>query len=426
MRPRRFVRIASVLALAALIAAAASGCGSKSANTLTVGDIVPLTGDLAPFGPPGQKAARLAVQQANAALKQDGIKLTVKLDDADEQTNPAAAVSAARKLISDGASCIAGAWASSDTIPVSKSVASREHIPQISPASTAATISTLNNGYIFRTSPSDKLQGKLLSEYVNTSIGGVKGKLISVAGRNDAYGQGFVARLKEVLTGMGAKVQGPLLYDPNAASYDSEAAKIVANSPSALIIIDFPKTYAKVGPALLRTGKFNPAKLFISDGLAVTDVAKEGMTPASLNGARGTNPSSPPGGTVATSAAAEAAFDKLYKSSGGPGRQTFDSENFDAVTLCVLGAVAAKSTSGAAIAKQIVPVSGPPGKTYTWPQEAAMFAAAHAGQKVNYDGVSGPLDLASNGDPTGATYEIYSYVNGKQQELKKVFATSGG
>jgi len=77
-----------------------TGCGSKSSNTLTVGDIVPLTGDLAPFGPPGEKAARLAVEQANAALKQDGIKLTVKLDNADEQTNSAASVSAARKLIS--------------------------------------------------------------------------------------------------------------------------------------------------------------------------------------------------------------------------------------------------------------------------------------------------------------------------------------
>ena len=418
----RFGRVTGVLTLAALTAGVAAGCGSKSSNTLTVGDIVPLTGDLAPFGPAGEKAARLAVEQANAALKQDGIKLTVKLDNADEQTNSAASVSAARKLISDGATCIAGAWASSDTIPVSQSVTSREHVPQISPASTAATISTLNNGYIFRTSPSDKLQGKLLAEYVNESIGGVKGKLISVAGRNDAYGQGFVARLKEVLTEMGAKVQGPLLYDPSAASYDSEAAKIVANNPDASIIIDFPKTYAKVGPALLRTGKFNPSKLFISDGLAVPDIAAGGMTPASLNGARGTNPSSPPGGTVATSAAAEAAFDTLFKRAGGPGRYTFDGENFDAVTLCVLAAVAAKANSGAAIAKQVIPVSGPPGTVYTWQQEAAMFAAAHAGQKVNYDGVSGPLDLASNGDPTGATYEIYSYANGKQHELKKVFA----
>jgi len=93
------------------------------------------------------------------------------------------------------------------------------------------------------------------------------------------------------------------------------------------------------------------------------------------------------------------------------------------VTLCVLGAVAAKSTSGPAIAKQLIPVSGPPGAKYTWQQEAAMFAAAHAGQEVDYDGVSGPLDLAPNGDPTGATYEIYTYVNGKQQEIKKVFAT---
>ncbi len=166
----RLGRVTGALTLAALTAGVAAGCGSKSSNTLTVGDIVPLTGDLAPFGPPGEKAARLAVEQANAALKQDGIKLTVKLDNADEQTNSAASVSAARKLISDGASCIAGAWASSDTIPVSQSVTSREHVPQISPASTAATISTLKTGYIFRTSPSDNLQGKLLAEYVSESI----------------------------------------------------------------------------------------------------------------------------------------------------------------------------------------------------------------------------------------------------------------
>jgi ABC-type branched-subunit amino acid transport system substrate-binding protein len=425
VRLRRFIRVTSVLALTALVVGAISGCGGKSSSTLKIGDIVPLTGDLAPFGPSGEKAARLAVDQANKALKQDGIKLTVKLENADEQTNAAASVSAARKLISEGATCIAGAWASSDTIPVSQSVTSREHIPQISPASTSALISTLKNGYIFRTSPSDKLQGKTLADYVDKTLGGVKGKLISIAGRNDAYGQGFVARLKEVLSELGAKVQGPQLYDPAAASYDSEAAKIVANNPTAFIIIDFPKTYAKVGPALLRTGKFDPTKLFISDGLAVSKIAGSGMVPASLNGAHGTNPSSPPGGTLALSAAAERAFNTLYTSSPGPARETFDVQNFDAVTLCVLAAVAAKSNSGSAIAKQIIPVSGPPGTKYTWQQEAAMFAAARAGQKVNYEGVSGPIDMASNGDPTGATYAIYTYENGALKVLRKVFATGG-
>src|SRR5205823_10782576 len=84
VRPSMFVRITSALAVAALVVGATSGCGSKSSNTLKVGDIVPLTGDLAPFGPSGEKAARLAVNQANAALKQDGIKLTVKLENADE------------------------------------------------------------------------------------------------------------------------------------------------------------------------------------------------------------------------------------------------------------------------------------------------------------------------------------------------------
>ena len=70
--------------------------------------------------------------------------------------------------------------------------------------------------------------------------------------------------LKRSLERLGMKTQGPLLYDPTAASYNSEADDIVKGNPDAYVILDFPANYAKIGSALLRTGKFNGRKLFVA------------------------------------------------------------------------------------------------------------------------------------------------------------------
>ena len=85
------------------------GGGGNGTLDLTIGDSIPLTGDLSDFGPPGQKAADLAVAEINKAIQQAGVDHTVKVVHEDNETSPQAAVQAARKLVdSDNASCIAG------------------------------------------------------------------------------------------------------------------------------------------------------------------------------------------------------------------------------------------------------------------------------------------------------------------------------
>jgi branched-chain amino acid transport system substrate-binding protein len=416
---RKVTRAAFALATLALLALGVAACGGSKNNasggaknaslTLTIGEVVPLTGDLAPFGPPGEKAGRLAVAQVNKALAADGLgsKVKVKVAAADEQTDPQAAVSAARKLVSDGAMCLVGAYASADTIPVNQSVAARQGIPQISPASTSAEISTLkSNGTIFRTSPSDNLQGPALARFVVKSIGGAQGKTVTLAARNDAYGTGFIDRVKSALQSMGVKTNGPIVYDPNAASYNSEAGKIAATNPDAYVIIDFPQTFGKVGPALLRTGKFDPRKLFIADGLASSngEPPPKGITVASVRGARGTAPATPKSGAAAT------AFGKLYRSSSGTKtRATFDAQNFDAAMLCSLASIAAGSSKASDIKDNLRAVSGPPGKRYTFEQLPQAIKDLRAGKDINYEGTSGPIDFAANGDPTAGTYDQYGY-----------------
>src|SRR5918999_612172 len=110
-----------------------------------IGDLVPLTGDLSVFGPRGRKAAALGVEEIDTAVADVGADIQVSIEHADTETASQAAVQAARQLISNGASCLTGAWASSNTIPVGTSVSSRQRVPQISPASTSAEITALED-----------------------------------------------------------------------------------------------------------------------------------------------------------------------------------------------------------------------------------------------------------------------------------------
>ena len=152
MRRPSLVIVAVVSALCLAVGLAACGSSSSSSGgsksfDLTIGDSLPLTGDLAPFGPAGNKAAHLAVDNINKAIKTDGVKQTVTLKTQDNAggTDPQSAVSAARKLVSDGSTCIAGAWASSDTIPTAQSVAIPQGVLLISPASTSSDITKLDD-----------------------------------------------------------------------------------------------------------------------------------------------------------------------------------------------------------------------------------------------------------------------------------------
>jgi len=401
------------LVLAATVGLAAcgddGGGGGEETLNLTIGDIVPLTGDLSDYGPSGRKAAELAVDQINAAAKEAGSDHTVKVVHEDDQTDPQAAVQAARKVVdADNSTCIAGGYSStSSTIPISRSVTIREGVLQLSPASTADEISGIeDDGILNRTSPPDRFQGPTLAGLVEEALGGAQGKTINIAARNDAYGTGLADTFTKPWEEKGGQIGERVEYDPEQPSYNSEAQQIVRGNPDGWVIIDFPETYAKVGPALVRTGDWDPKKSFITDGLASGQLPKDVGRDAT-EGMRGTAPGSPDSGEAAQ------AFDKAYEAAGGPDRQTFDAQNFDAVVLCYLAAVAAGSTDGKEMAAELQDVSGPGGDKYTFEQLPEAIEALQNGDDIDYEGASGPVDLNEDGDPTSGVYDIYRYKGGE-------------
>ena len=106
-------------------------------------------------------------------------------------------------------------------------------------------------------------------------------------------------------------------------------------------------------------------------------------------------------------------FDALWKSDVGEPRQTYDAQNFDAVILIALAAAAGGSSDSASIAENLQAVSKG-GTKYTFENLSEAVAAAAAGEDIDYEGASGPIDFDDAGDPTSANYSIWSYTDGKE------------
>lgn len=424
----RLIGIAAVVALlagVALATAATNRQSSKSASgktiNLKIGEVVPLTGPLASFGPSFYKAGQMAVAQANAAAKAAGYPMNITIAQGDEGTSPTTAVSAARQLAAGGMNCLIGGISTGDSVAMAQAVTIPGKLTQIAPTASAAIYGTLHKkgGLTSRTIQTDAFQTLVLAHVMAQQLHGAKGKLVSVGGRNDSYGAPATAEFAAAWKKLGGLVQGPVLYDPNASSYDSEAAQIVANNPVAYVIEDFPETYAKVGAALLRTGKFSAANLYTTSGFPAQIPA--GTPPEALNGAWVVQPGSPTSGKmISTYNKRYAAFPAKPKA-----QQPFNTNNYDATMLCILASAAAHSSSGAAIAKKVISVSGPKGKAYSFLQLTAAFKALKAGKDINYEGVSGSLDLNSQGDPGAGLANVNQYQAGNLKLLRQVNYVGG-
>src|SRR5215207_5346760 len=384
------------------------GGGGEAQLDLVIGDSIPLTGDLSDFGPPGQKASDIAVAQINRAIQEAGVDHTVKVVHEDNETSPQAAVQAARKMVdSDGATCITGAWASADTIPTAQSVAIPDGILLISPASTSDEITPLDDdGLVNRTSPPDSFQGPTLAEAMSQALGGAQGKTVNVGARNDSYGTGLAGTFGDAWEGLGGTIGQEVIYDPEQPSYNSEAQQITSGNPDAFVIIDFPETFVKVGPALERTGNWDPAKAWGTDGLASSDLPAD-VGEQTVEGWRGTAPGAPEKLEPA------AAFGQLYESSEplDVARQTFDAQQFDATILCYLAAVSAGSTDGQDMADALRDITTG-GEVFAWQQLPDLINALQNGDDVDYEGASGGVELNEDGDATAEVYDLYNYKGG--------------
>ena len=386
---------------------------------LKIGPVLPLTGDLASFGPSQAEAARIAVERIQEALESAGVEdVTVTLLDVeDDGGRSQAGVEAATKFVqTDQVNVILGTMASSVTIPIAESVTIPNGVVQITPTSTAPEITELDDdGLVFRILSSDTLQGSALVDAVADAFG--SDATINVGARNDAFGTALKQLFEQGWEDQGGAIGQSVTWNPEAATFDTEARRLAGGNPDGWVIIDFPETFAKVGPALVRAGGWDPSKTFMTEAMRNADeLTKIGAQ--ATNGLRGTAPTS-------EDAPAREAFDQLFTQEAPDASLTgFEGASFDAVMLAFLAALDAGSSDPDDVKGSLQAVSGPPGDKYTFENLDQSVAALLNGDDIDYEGAWGPIDFDDNGDPGSAIYEVWRF-DGSEVSTEKTFTFSG-
>ena len=177
IRTTRAARVGAALAAAALVLTACGGGDDDPEparptrrrprphptgdGVLTIGNLLPQTGDLAFLGPPEFAGVKLAVEEINAAggvLGEDVVNIDADSGDG----TPDIAGAEVDKLFNQDVDAIIGAAASGVSVSVIDKITGAG-VVHFSPANTAAGFDTYDdNGLYFRTAPSDLLQGQVL------------------------------------------------------------------------------------------------------------------------------------------------------------------------------------------------------------------------------------------------------------------------
>jgi branched-chain amino acid transport system substrate-binding protein len=375
----------------------------KGDGTLTVGALLPQTGDLAFLGPPEFAGIDLAVKDINAAGGVLGKPVKQERADSGDGT-PNIAPSEANKLLNADADVIVGAASSSVSLSVIDKITGAG-VVQISPANTSTAFDTYDDkGLYFRTAPSDVLQGAVLANLVADD--GFDN--VAIMARQDSYGEALADQTEKVFTSGGGEVVSKVLYDANASTFSAEVSEIAGESPDAVVLIAFNETQ-KIIPEMIKND-IGPkdVQIYFVDGNTSNEYK---FPPGTLEGIRATYPG----------AELQSDFQKRMKEVNPNLKDfTYGPESYDATMLAALAATAADNDSGEAIASQLGAVSSGGTECTEYSECVKML---EDGEDIDYQGVSGPIDFNETGSPSAATIGIFEY--GKDNTYSNVKYVTG-
>ena len=373
-------------------AAQSSPTSTKGNGVLTIGTLLPQTGDLAFLGPPEFAGVDAAVQDINAAGGVLGKPVQQKKADSGDGT-PDIAGAQVDKLLAANADVVIGAAASGVSLSVINKITDAG-VAEFSPANTSPAFDdpkTDPHNLYFRTAPSDVLQGAVMA---NTVLGDGHTN-VAILARQDSYGELLAAQVAKGIKSGGGNVAAKVLYAADATNFTAEVNKVAATKPDAVVLIAFNET-TKIIPTMIAKG-IGPKdqQIYFVDGNTAdysADFPKDTLT-----------------GVKATYPGAELTSDfkqRMLKANPKLKDFTYGPESYDATTMTALAVEEAKSDDATVYGPHIIDVSKDGTKCSSFKECDALIKQ---GKDIDYDGVSGPCDLGDTGSPTKATIGIFQY-----------------
>ncbi|MDQ1606675.1 MAG: branched-chain amino acid transport system substrate-binding protein [Microbacteriaceae bacterium] len=365
---------------------------AKGDGILRIGTEFPTTGASAFIGPAQAAGVEVAVREINSAGGVLGKPVEVLHRDSGDAPTTVLETSFA-DLVSKKIDVLVGP---SSSVLVERLVpkAVAAGVAMISPAATSPVLSTLNDsGLLFRTIPSDSLEGTALAGLVVKK----KGTKVALVYFGDDSGKAINGALAKNVVKAGGTLVAAQQFDGTTKDLAGAVAAVAKAKPDAVVLAS-PFSAMEQNKTLLTqlsAAGLGGAKLWLTSG----DLAdySQALPAGLLTGVNGILEGAEPNAAFAArvKAADPAVTDIRYSA-----------EAYDATILAALAATVAKNDSGAAVAAALPGVSSGGIKCLSYGECLDVLKTQN---DIDYDGVSGPIGFSAAGDPLIAHYGVYSY-----------------
>ncbi|MEM1945056.1 MAG: ABC transporter substrate-binding protein [Nitrososphaerota archaeon] len=217
---------------------------------ITIGALLPLSGDLASYGENSKVTVEIAVRDVNQYLQRAGVPVSVEVVIEDTQTKPDVALTKLQSLAARGIKIFIGPQTSAEVRQI-KSYADSNKLLLVSQSSTAPALA-IPDDYVYRFCPDDTIQGPAISAVAKAL--GVKA--VVQVWRGDAWGDGLQESTRKSGEALGLIYAEGIRYAPEAKEFSAET-RLLNDRVSQLLQTYKPE---EIGVELIA---FNEAVTFI-------------------------------------------------------------------------------------------------------------------------------------------------------------------
>jgi branched-chain amino acid transport system substrate-binding protein len=244
---KRFTALVAVLALGGFAACGGDdegGSGSKTGgggDPIKIGAVLGSSGAIAQSGTEMLNGMKLAVEKLNAEGGIEGHK--VELVHVDDQNDPQQAVTATRKVLSQGIKGLVGSSSSTDGVPIAE--VAKNTVPTV--LALAASVEIGPKGYtnVAQMNNPAAQKEKVVVDYLtnNPDV-----KRVAMILQNNEFGKGYLAQYQEAFksAGNGQEIVYSGFFQGDQTDFSALVAKAKAANPDALYIAGFAEQWVKV------------------------------------------------------------------------------------------------------------------------------------------------------------------------------------
>ena len=277
---------------ASTAAASGSTAAAASGDTIKVGVMGPLSGNVSVYGQAVVNGATLYLKQVNANGGINGKQIEILTED--EQGDATQAVNCFTKMVDEGMTALIGDVTTTPTLAVAAESADY-NMPMVTASATAEAVTydaetdTVNEN-VFRATFTDPFQGIKMADYAYKKLGYTKAAVIFLKGAD--YNEGLAENFVTEFESLGGTIVDQESYSEGDVDFKTQLTTILGKGPE---VVFCPNYYQDVGQILAQAESVGLNVPFLGgdgwdglEGYATADQLKDAYFCA--NYAKGSNP----------------------------------------------------------------------------------------------------------------------------------------